>query len=375
MPMADFLNIYKREDVYMVQRANEQMMEDIHVPVTLQCGGFQRVLQDAVVWFSSGNTRSVLHYDVLDNLLCVLEGMKEVLLINKTYSHLVEAHGFDQDGMYSRVDVDSVNMKQFPRLQKVPWYQARLQAGDCLYIPFRWYHQIKSAVGRNLALNIWFSHLWAFDQSDCDKHTQFNLTVPIKTFGVASPNEQVRSLFLEFFYGLEEVNKSSFFQMIPVEQKPLEELFAVIDKDKNSVLTWKELYLFDIDDAVRQFPNIFHSSILEKEKVRDESENIEENMDDDEADMTDEIDIPERKNDIPRSQMDNSDSKIIVDDITEHSELKSTIKVKVTPKDKVEEEKQVLEEKQDLKRKPTVTEDSKDTVLKENIKDKKHDEL
>ena len=47
------------------------------------------MLQDAVVWFSSGGTKSVLHYDAVDNINCLFDGTKELLLINKVgfYSH------------------------------------------------------------------------------------------------------------------------------------------------------------------------------------------------------------------------------------------------------------------------------------------------
>lgn len=41
------------------------------------------MLQDAVVWFSSGGTKSVLHYDAVDNINCLFDGTKELLMINK----------------------------------------------------------------------------------------------------------------------------------------------------------------------------------------------------------------------------------------------------------------------------------------------------
>ena len=41
------------------------------------------MLQDAVVWFSSGGTKSVLHYDAVDNINCLFDGTKELVMINK----------------------------------------------------------------------------------------------------------------------------------------------------------------------------------------------------------------------------------------------------------------------------------------------------
>ena len=50
---------------------------------SLSCGGYTNVLQDAVVWFSSGGTKSVLHYDSVDNINCLFDGTKELVMINK----------------------------------------------------------------------------------------------------------------------------------------------------------------------------------------------------------------------------------------------------------------------------------------------------
>lgn len=55
---------------------------EVNVPYTLHCGGFQKALQDSVLWLSSGGTRSVLHYDGMDNFNCVLDGEKTVLLFD-----------------------------------------------------------------------------------------------------------------------------------------------------------------------------------------------------------------------------------------------------------------------------------------------------
>lgn len=41
--------------------------------------------------------------------------------------------------------------------------------GDCLYIPKVWYHQVSSAPGRNLAVNIWWlNEGQSFNSSDCE---------------------------------------------------------------------------------------------------------------------------------------------------------------------------------------------------------------
>ena len=35
-----------------------------------------------------------------------------------------------------------VDMNKYPNLAKVPWYQAILEEGDCLYVPYLWLHHV-----------------------------------------------------------------------------------------------------------------------------------------------------------------------------------------------------------------------------------------
>ena len=36
------------------------------------------------------------------------------------------------------------------------WFEADMEAGDCLFIPSKWYHQVESSSERNLAVNMWW---------------------------------------------------------------------------------------------------------------------------------------------------------------------------------------------------------------------------
>ena len=69
------------------------LTDAFHIPKPILCGGFEQLLQGALVWFSSGGTKSVLHNDGPDNINCIFDGTKEMILFDKvniTYfiSHL-----------------------------------------------------------------------------------------------------------------------------------------------------------------------------------------------------------------------------------------------------------------------------------------------
>jgi len=55
-----------------------------------------------MLWFSSGGTKSVLHNDHAENIMCVFRGTKEFFLIDKEYQELVNV----TERGYSQVDVD-----------------------------------------------------------------------------------------------------------------------------------------------------------------------------------------------------------------------------------------------------------------------------
>lgn len=59
------------------------LAEDFQLLRSLLCGSFTNNLRDAVLWFSSGGTKSVLHYDNVDNINCLMSGSKDLFLAHK----------------------------------------------------------------------------------------------------------------------------------------------------------------------------------------------------------------------------------------------------------------------------------------------------
>lgn len=255
---SQFLEHYSLRDLYMVHSISGPLADLVLIPPTLQCGGFQRSLQEAIMWMGKGPLKSVLHYDELDNLLCVFDGTKDVVLIDQLYKEEVESRGFDQAGHFSYVDPDAVDMKAFRQFKDMPWYRVHLEPGDCLYIPYKWYHQVSSFGNRSLAINIWFSHLWWFDDDSCGVKT-LDKMIPIKKFGFASPNEATRSRWLEVFSGTDDdIQLRDFMKRVELgSDERKQQLFIVIDKDGDGTLTWEELYGFNMDQALRLFSDMF----------------------------------------------------------------------------------------------------------------------
>ena len=128
---------------YMVADIPEWLEKDLIVPAPLQCSGLMDGgFDSSVMWFSSGNTASVLHTDDFENIHCVYRGAKNVVLINTTQYKAVQK-GLLPDGdstFHNSLNTKSVDLKKFPAFQGLQFHTAHLSSGDCIYVPQYWMH-------------------------------------------------------------------------------------------------------------------------------------------------------------------------------------------------------------------------------------------
>ena len=71
---------------------------------------------------------------------CVVDGRKEFVMIPPQYTEVIGPEWMYQG--YYNMDVEKVNMTQYPKMADVPWYRAIINKGDCMYLPFHWIHHV-----------------------------------------------------------------------------------------------------------------------------------------------------------------------------------------------------------------------------------------
>ncbi|KAI8781130.1 jmjC domain-containing protein E [Biomphalaria glabrata] len=133
------------------------------------------------LWLSDGNTLGKLHFDPFDNFLCQISGVKELLLYephdnSKLYeAHIQEAvlsynqssHTFHRKTLLestsmvmSPVDISDPDLKRFPKFADLQPLNCTIQAGEVLYMPAFWWHEVQSKPNvsehRNMAVNFWY---------------------------------------------------------------------------------------------------------------------------------------------------------------------------------------------------------------------------
>merc|ERR1739838_533838 len=260
MTMAKFLDEYKTKNMYMVHAIDRAspLANEVYVPKPLICDDVVGRSVKTNMWFSSGGTKSVLHSDSYENVNCLFDGEKTFLLTHKNQRELLEFN----DENFSSVDVDKVDMNKYSHFGSVAWYSAKMEPGDCFYLPSLWAHQVNSSPTRNLAMNFWFDKMLALPNPDkCKKQGENKKFAALKDFKSVSDDEFRRDALIDTFEPEREPITSDRLHSVLYSQFPdvttlkqTKKIFAEIDKDGNGSISFQDLYNADIS-VFKEFLN------------------------------------------------------------------------------------------------------------------------
>jgi hypothetical protein len=112
-------------------------------------------LYSVMMWIGPYGCVSPLHFDPLDNALMQFVGVKKVLLYPpETYVYAGEdgnQHNTSPINFEEPLDIE-----RFPLLQNIPLaITCTLTAGDALYIPQKWLHQVRT-IETSVSINAWW---------------------------------------------------------------------------------------------------------------------------------------------------------------------------------------------------------------------------
>lgn len=161
------------------------------------------------VWISQAcpsGSRTIAHFDPLDNLLCVVRGSKHVRLFHpaclptifrgkkydpRSHNAFVES-SFDKEErakVYANLpfvaelfDPDSI----------APYWEGEVGPGDSLMIPSHWVHSIESRPGLCIAVNFWLRTALGFD-ADRQREEE-KILAQVEDFLHDSPSPQLLAL-------------------------------------------------------------------------------------------------------------------------------------------------------------------------------------
>ncbi|KAL6655347.1 hypothetical protein ACP70R_006173 [Stipagrostis hirtigluma subsp. patula] len=131
----------------------KELSEDIIVPDYCYAGGGE--LQSLNAWFGPHGTVTPLHHDPHHNILAQVLGRKYIRLYPASISEDLYPHTETMLSNTSQVDLDNMNLKEFPKAENLEFMDCILEEGDLLYIPPKWWHYVRS-LSISFSVSFWW---------------------------------------------------------------------------------------------------------------------------------------------------------------------------------------------------------------------------
>jgi hypothetical protein len=138
-----------------LKKLSSKLFHDIEIPNWYKTNPI-----DVNFWCGILGTSSGLHYDITPNCNVQIRGHKHFILFSPAQSKLL--YPIQGVTTHCRFDPNLPDFDRFPLARKAFGWQCRLQAGECIYIPAGWYHQV--TVTSKWAVNVNFSWPRPFPQ-------------------------------------------------------------------------------------------------------------------------------------------------------------------------------------------------------------------
>ncbi|KAK9982984.1 hypothetical protein SO802_032509 [Lithocarpus litseifolius] len=132
----------------------ETLREDIETPAFLE----RKALASINLWMNNAQARSSTHYDPHHNLLCVVAGCKRVVLWPPSATPMLYPLPiYGEASNHSSVALENPDFSTYPRAKCAMEHSQKvvLHAGDAVFIPEGWFHQVDSD-DLTIAINFWW---------------------------------------------------------------------------------------------------------------------------------------------------------------------------------------------------------------------------
>jgi hypothetical protein len=128
--------------------------DDYQLPAMMADKGLFR----AKFWLSGPGLITPLHYDPVETFHWVIRGSKRFICYPPGVRRFYPFPADSTAPFISQVDPDQPDLDRFPRFRGAQPIEFTVEAGEILYLPAFWWHQVYSEGAVNLSINfVWFA--------------------------------------------------------------------------------------------------------------------------------------------------------------------------------------------------------------------------
>jgi hypothetical protein len=111
------------------------------------------------VWVGRAGTLSPLHFDVAENLFAQVHGRKRFVIYPPAQRrYLYPYPPWSRMAVLSRVNPEAPDLQRFPLFAKTRPVGCILHAGELLFLPSGWWHQVR-ALDESVSMSFWYGGL------------------------------------------------------------------------------------------------------------------------------------------------------------------------------------------------------------------------
>jgi len=127
MDMKEFLGEFKNKTLYLDSPfPHTPMMNDMELPLMLQCEGKYKSFTSMHLLFSNGKTSSPLHHDGYENFLSSFSGTKVVYIMEPKYGKELYVEFVEDFPGLSPINPQAVDLIKFPLFKDVPFHKVHI---------------------------------------------------------------------------------------------------------------------------------------------------------------------------------------------------------------------------------------------------------
>ncbi|XP_013378892.1 uncharacterized protein LOC106150561 isoform X1 [Lingula anatina] len=144
MYMDDYLNHYKNHKLYLDAGISLEMAEDVTLPKVFGCDTYFKIMKPYQIFFNAGWSSTDLHLDITETFFAQVTGQRQWILTTPRDGKNTYSDDFQYHTGISQIDIESVDLINFPDVTKVDVYNITANPGDIIYVPEGWWHQVRA---------------------------------------------------------------------------------------------------------------------------------------------------------------------------------------------------------------------------------------